>query len=84
MPPEARDHEPHIALDGGPDGLDMLRKLLAVAPRWLVPGGHVLAEADERQFDAARDAVHAAGLAVDHWLDDELGTLVVIGRYEPE
>jgi release factor glutamine methyltransferase len=83
MPTEARDHEPHIALDGGPDGLDMLRKLLAVAPRWLVPGGHVLAEADERQFDAARDAVHAARLAVDHWLDDELGTLVVIGRYLP-
>ena len=81
MPPEARDHEPHIALDGGPDGLDMLRRLLAVAPRWLAPGGFVLAEADERQFDAARDAVHAAGLAVDHHLDDELGTLVVIGRY---
>jgi release factor glutamine methyltransferase len=84
MPPEARDHEPRIALDGGPDGLDMLRKLVGVAPRWLAPDGHVLAEADERQLDAALAAVHAAGLAVDHHLDDELGTLVVIGRNQRE
>jgi len=84
MPTDARDHEPHLALDGGPDGLDLLRRLLAVAPYWLAPGGYVLAEADERQVDAARDAVFAAGLHGEPWLDEELGTLVVIGRYQPE
>jgi release factor glutamine methyltransferase len=62
----------------------MLRKLVGVAPRWLAPDGHVLAEADERQLDAALAAVHAAGLAVDHHLDVELGTLVVIGRNQRE
>jgi release factor glutamine methyltransferase len=81
MPPEARDHEPRIALDGGSDGLDVLRRLMAIAPRWLRPGGHVLAEADERQLDAAVDAVASAGLQVEHRLDAELGTLVVIGLH---
>ncbi|MGI5132787.1 putative protein N(5)-glutamine methyltransferase [Pseudonocardia sp. CA-107938] len=80
MPAEARDHEPRIAFDGGPDGLDVLRRLMTAAPRWLTPGGHVLAEADERQFDAAIDAVSAAGLQPEHQLDEESGTLVVAGR----
>lgn len=80
MPPEARDHEPRVALDGGPDGLDVLRRLLGIAPRWLAPGGHVLAEVDERQSDAAFDAVAAAGLLFEDAIEDELGTVVVIGR----
>ncbi|MET0820895.1 MAG: putative protein N(5)-glutamine methyltransferase, partial [Aeromicrobium sp.] len=37
MPPEARDHEPHAALDGGPDGVDLHRRLAAGAPDWLAP-----------------------------------------------
>ncbi len=80
MPPEARDHEPHAALDGGDDGLDVLRRLMAVAPRWLGPGGHVLAEVDERQSDAALDVVTNAGLRPEHAIEEELGTVVVIGR----
>ena len=62
MPPEARDHEPHVALDGGVDGLAVARRLLAGAPDWLSPGGVVLFECDERQAEAAADAVRAAGL----------------------
>ena len=33
MPPEARDHEPRVALDGGADGLDVQRRIIAEAPR---------------------------------------------------
>jgi release factor glutamine methyltransferase len=42
LPPEARVHEPPAALDGGPDGLDVLRRVAAGAPGWLAPGGHLL------------------------------------------
>ena len=37
--PEVRDHDPRLALDGGPDGLDAIRHLLAEAGSRLVPGG---------------------------------------------
>ena len=42
--PELRDHEPRAALDGGPDGLDAIRRLLAAAGPYLHPGGAVLLE----------------------------------------
>ncbi len=38
MPPEARDHEHRVALDGGADGLAVVRRVMAVAPEWLAPG----------------------------------------------
>jgi release factor glutamine methyltransferase len=80
MPPEARDHEPRVALDGGEDGLDVVRRLAAVAAGWLTPGGHLLVESSEPQADAT---VLIFG---DHGLDgrvvrvDDLGATVVIGR----
>jgi release factor glutamine methyltransferase len=63
MPPEARDHEPRVALDGGADGLDVQRRVAADAPTWLRPGGALLIEtgADQAQRTAALFA--AAGLA---------------------
>ncbi|MEV6247387.1 putative protein N(5)-glutamine methyltransferase [Streptomyces sp. NPDC051742] len=57
LPPEARDHEPHVTLDGGPDGLDVLRRVAAEAPEWLAPGGHLLVETSERQAEMAAEAV---------------------------
>jgi release factor glutamine methyltransferase len=80
MPPEARDHEPRLALDGGPDGLTVARRVLAGAPVWLSPGGTVHFETSEAQVPAALAAVSAAGLdpAVD--TDDERGATVVSGR----
>src|SRR5215207_7818267 len=62
MPPEARDHEPRTALDGGPDGLDVARRVLCGAAEWLAPGGAVLFETSEDQSAAARDAVRAVGM----------------------
>jgi len=42
--PEIRDNEPRAALDGGPDGLDAIRRLLATAGPFLHPGGALLLE----------------------------------------
>ncbi|MFI8911224.1 putative protein N(5)-glutamine methyltransferase [Streptomyces sp. NPDC053513] len=62
LPPEARDHEPHVTLDGGADGLDVMRRVAAEAPEWLAPGGHLLVETSERQAESALAVMSAAGL----------------------
>ena len=51
MPREARDHEHRVALDGGPDGLAVQRRVIAGAPAWLRPGGHVLVETGRSQLE---------------------------------
>jgi release factor glutamine methyltransferase len=44
LPVEVRDWEPREALDGGPDGLAVIRRLVREAPTWLRPGGALLIE----------------------------------------
>src|SRR6185436_5332053 len=44
LPPSVRDYEPHLALDGGPDGLAVFDRLVARAPEYLEPGGYLLVE----------------------------------------
>ena len=44
LQPEVRDHEPHLALDGGSDGLDFIRHLIETSPDYLRPGGVWLIE----------------------------------------
>jgi len=80
LPPEAREHEPLAALDGGPDGLGVLRRVAAGAPGWLMPGGHLLTETSERQAPAAAAAFTACGLAPRIVNSGELGATVIIGR----
>lgn len=63
LPPEARLHEPRGALDGGADGLDVVRQVAAGAPRWLAPGGHLLVETSQRQARQVVNAVTSHGLA---------------------
>lgn len=58
--PEVSNWEPHLALDGGPDGLDLVRKLLADARRAVRPGGTVLLELDPEQIEPARALLPAA------------------------
>lgn len=48
LPSEVRGHEPHLALDGGPDGLDYARRIIEEGRRWLRPGGLLAMELDER------------------------------------
>ena len=56
LPRDVRDREPMLALDGGADGLDLVRRVLALAPRWLRPGGAVLVEIGPDQAAAFPDA----------------------------
>ena len=79
LPPEARDHEAHVALDGGSDGLDVLRRVAAEAPAWLAPGGHLLTESGERQAPGAVEILERAGLAARVVRDDEIGATIVVG-----
>ncbi|GAB7038109.1 MULTISPECIES: putative protein N(5)-glutamine methyltransferase [Catenuloplanes] len=78
MPPEARDHEPRFALDGGPDGLDLLRRVAAEAGDWLAPGGLLLTETGARQAPAA--AAVLSDLHPEIVSDDDLGATAVVGR----
>ncbi|MFD5030963.1 putative protein N(5)-glutamine methyltransferase [Streptomyces sp. NPDC058405] len=78
LPPEARVHEARVALDGGADGLDVLRRVTAAAARWLAPGGHLLFETSERQAPRAVDTVARDGLIPRVATSDELDATVVI------
>ncbi|MEW2392679.1 putative protein N(5)-glutamine methyltransferase [Streptomyces venezuelae] len=81
LPAEARVHEARVALDGGADGLDVLRRVTEEAPAWLAPGGHLLFETSEGQVPAAVDAVERAGLAARVVSDEEGYATVVIGTW---
>ncbi|WP_255640734.1 putative protein N(5)-glutamine methyltransferase [Isoptericola luteus] len=84
MPPEARDHEPTVALDGGGDGLDVLRRVVGSAPSWLATGGSLLFEVGTGQTAAATALVEHAGLVPrvvtdeDPEADDATGGTVVV------
>jgi release factor glutamine methyltransferase len=83
MPPEARDHEPRTALDGGRDGLDVARRVAAGAGDWLAAGGSLLFEVGDAQVAAATAVVAAAGLLPRVAADEETGATVVIGTRSP-
>ncbi len=56
LPREVQEFEPHTALDGGPDGLSVIRRIAAEAGAWLARDGVLLVEADEtRVADADRE-----------------------------
>jgi release factor glutamine methyltransferase len=79
MPPEARLHEPATALDGGADGLDLVRRLSAGAWRWLAPGGHLLVETSQRQAVEAAAVLGRAGLETWVARSIDLDATVVVG-----
>lgn len=79
MPAEARLHEPRPALDGGADGLDVQRRIVAAAPRWLAPGGHVLIETSEQQAEEVAAAMVRNGLKPQVAHSAGLDATVVIG-----
>ena len=74
LPAEVAGFEPHLALDGGADGLDIFRRILAEARDWLTPGSGILAiELDERRVQ------HAAGEAR-QWYEDVRVVADLTGR----
>ncbi|RJQ74484.1 putative protein N(5)-glutamine methyltransferase [Pseudonocardiaceae bacterium YIM PH 21723] len=80
MPPEAREHEAIMALDGGADGLDIQRRVVREAPDRLVPGGVILIESSEPQADALAAVFTEAGLLAAIHRCADLGAVVVSGR----
>jgi release factor glutamine methyltransferase len=79
MPAEAREHEALMALDGGADGLAILRRVAGDAGAWLAPGGVLLVETSERQASSMAAVMDAAGLAMRVHEDEESGATVVTG-----
>jgi release factor glutamine methyltransferase len=79
LPAEARMYEPRAALDGGADGLDVLRRVVAAAPAWLAPGGHLLVETSEQQAPRLLAVVGRHRLIPQLVSSDELNATVVIG-----
>ena len=62
LEPVVRDHEPHLALSGGDDGLDCCRSIIAEAPMALAPGGWLLLEHHHDQSEAVLMLLRNAGL----------------------
>ena len=60
---DVRDHEPHLALDGGADGLVVVRRIVANAPQWLRPGGVLALEIGFGEAPATADLLRARGFA---------------------
>lgn len=79
LPAEARLHEAVVALDGGTDGLEVLRRVAAEAPAWLAPSGCLLVETSEHQAPAAAVAYARCGLVARVMIDEDSNTAVVIG-----
>jgi release factor glutamine methyltransferase len=61
LAPEVRDHEPHLALDGGSDGFAVIDRLLAESPNYLESGGYLLVEIGYDQEAAGRERFEKAG-----------------------
>ena len=80
LPREARLYEPRVALDGGHDGLDLQRRVVRDAPRWLAPGGHLLVETSARQAAQSAALCTAAGLRTRVVYSDALESTVVLAR----
>lgn len=79
LPHEARDFEPQSTLDGGPDGLDVLRRVAAEAPLWLASGGHLFFEAGVDQSVAAADIVSSFGLVARIFTSSHFHSTLIVG-----
>lgn len=81
---EVREHDPHLALDGGTDGLAAYRAIAADAGRLLAPGGHLVVEIGAGQQADVERLFVAAGLeiaAVRHDLSDILRAIAAKRPY---
>jgi release factor glutamine methyltransferase len=61
LQPEVAKHEPHLALDGGTDGLDCIRHLIAASPAYLRPGGVWIIEMMAGQAQIVAKLLHNQG-----------------------
>ena len=72
LPPDVQHYEPRQALDGGEDGLDVVRRVVESAARLLRPGGWLLTEVGGSQDRILAPTLAACGFdSVTTWLDDD-------------
>lgn len=72
LPADVQRYEPRLALDGGADGLHLVRRVIAAARRLLRPGGWLLTEVGGDQDDVLSPTLTAAGFdLVTPWTDDD-------------
>ena len=72
LPRDVQRFEPRRALDGGADGLDVVRRVVDAARRLLAPGGHLLLELGGDETEGVVACLAAAGLDVGEvWADDD-------------
>ncbi len=70
LAPEVRDHEPRLALDGGPDGLQYYRRLAAEAGPFLAPAGRLMVELGDGQAEALRQILRSQNWIVEEVRED--------------
>lgn len=80
LPSDSRDYEAHVALDGGADGMDILRRVVRHAPAWLAPRGKVVVELSDRQEQQGLELLTSAGFRARSVRSDELDATVLIGQ----
>jgi release factor glutamine methyltransferase len=76
LPREAREHEPLRALDGGADGLDLVRRIAGAAERLLAPSGAVVVETGQEQAGTAAAAFAEQGLVARSSATEEAAVVV--------
>jgi release factor glutamine methyltransferase len=78
LPREARLYEPRTCLDGGGDGLDVVRRIVNGVAEWMAPGGHLIVESSRRQAQRVAEMMRRRGLGARIAVDEELEATVVV------
>jgi release factor glutamine methyltransferase len=73
LPPEVRDYDPRLALDGGADGLLAYRAIAIDLPRLVLPGGLFAAEIGWGQAEPVAAILRQSGLAMEEFIPDLAG-----------
>ncbi|WP_284177556.1 peptide chain release factor N(5)-glutamine methyltransferase [Rhabdaerophilum sp. SD176] len=84
LDPEVRRHDPVLALDGGADGLDFYRRILADAPARLLPGGLLAVEVGAGQAPAVAEGMRHAGFLAVSLQADLAGIARVVAGRQPD
>jgi HemK-like putative methylase/PPOX class probable F420-dependent enzyme len=84
LPADVQRYEPRLALDGGPQGIDLIRRVVDAAQRVLRPGGWLLVEVGGDQDRVLAPHIAASGFdTVSPWWDDEGDLRGLAARYAP-
>jgi len=83
LPEEVINHEPAVSFFGGPDGLDVVRRLIHELPEWLAPGGAYAQECDPSQVEKMIALLTSSGLREPRAHADGAGVYRVVSAQRP-